>query len=162
MPKESIPFIGVAGIVIKDGKVLLCKRKGSHGGGTWAPPGGSLEYGEEFEEAVKRELLEEIGVRVKDLKFAAVTNNIFKSEKRHSITLFFTCRIKSGTPKIMEQEKCEAIGWFKWGRLPKPLFVPVKRLLEQGFVPSGNWPRLMRQQRSSQSERIKEFPWIST
>ncbi|MDE1851393.1 MAG: NUDIX domain-containing protein [Candidatus Micrarchaeota archaeon] len=135
MSKENVPFIGVAGIVIKNGKVLLCRRKGNHGGGTWAPPGGRLEYGEEFEDAVKRELEEEVGIKVKGLRFASVTNNIFRKEGRHSITLFFTCRIKSGTPRIMEPDKCEAIGWFEWKRLPKPLFVPVQRLLEQGFRP---------------------------
>ncbi len=129
------PFIGVAGIVVKDGKVLLMKRRGAHGGGTWAPPGGKLEFNEEFEDAVRRELLEETGLRVRVVRFGAVTNNIFRNEGKHSITLFFVCSIVSGRVRNMEPDKCDGLGWFKWDALPKPLFVPVLRLLEQGFSP---------------------------
>ncbi|RLC15632.1 MAG: DNA mismatch repair protein MutT, partial [Deltaproteobacteria bacterium] len=53
------PLIGVAAIVIKDKKVLLGKRKNAHGAGTWAFPGGHLEYKESIEECAKREVFEE-------------------------------------------------------------------------------------------------------
>ncbi|MDE1824497.1 MAG: NUDIX domain-containing protein [Candidatus Micrarchaeota archaeon] len=136
MKKETEkPFIGVAGIIIKGGKVLLGKRKGNHGGGTWAPSGGKLEFNEEFEDAVKREVFEETGLKADVVRFAAVTNNIFRKEKKHSITLFFICRIRSGKPRVMEPGKCDGFGWFEWGKLPRPLFLPVRRLLEQGFDP---------------------------
>ncbi len=134
MKKESKkPFIGVAGLIVKDGKVLLGKRLGKHGRGTWGPPGGKLEFNEEFEDAVKREVLEETGLKIKVIRFAAVTNNIFMEEHKHSITLFFLCRITSGILRNREQDKCEELRWFRWNQLPKPLFLPVKKLLEQGF-----------------------------
>ncbi len=40
------PKVGLGVLIFKDGKVLLGKRKGAHGEGTWCPPGGHLEFGE--------------------------------------------------------------------------------------------------------------------
>ncbi len=131
----SRPVVGVAGLVVKDNKVLMGKRKGDHGGGTWAPPGGKLDFGESFEDAVRREVLEETGLTVRVIRFFAVTNNVFRNEKRHSITLFFICRIRSGKLRVMEPDKCEKFGWFEWESLPRPLFLSVKRLREQRISP---------------------------
>ena len=44
------PKVGVGVMVFKDGKILLAKRKGSHGAGEYAFPGGHLEFGESFEQ----------------------------------------------------------------------------------------------------------------
>jgi 8-oxo-dGTP diphosphatase len=43
MTFESRPFVGICSLVIKEGKLLLGKRKGAHGEGEWALPGGPLE-----------------------------------------------------------------------------------------------------------------------
>ena len=48
------PRVGLGVFVKKEGKVLVGERKGSHGAGTWALPGGHLEGGESFEECCKR------------------------------------------------------------------------------------------------------------
>jgi len=45
---DKVPRVGLGVLIIKDGKVLLGRRKGAHGEGTWAPPGGHLECGESF------------------------------------------------------------------------------------------------------------------
>ena len=58
------PRIGVGVIVTKGDRVLLIKRKGAHGQGTWSTPGGHLEYGESPEECAARETAEETGVDI--------------------------------------------------------------------------------------------------
>ncbi len=53
---EQRPRVGIGVMVMKDGKVLLGKRKGSHGAGEYAWPGGHMEYMESFEDVAKREV----------------------------------------------------------------------------------------------------------
>jgi 8-oxo-dGTP diphosphatase len=64
MNQENRPYIGVAVIVVREGRVLLGKRKNAHGAGTWQFPGGHLEYGESIESCARRELFEETGLTI--------------------------------------------------------------------------------------------------
>ena len=50
MTEPKIPRVGVGVIVQRDGRILLGKRLGAHGEGTWALPGGHLEFGESVAE----------------------------------------------------------------------------------------------------------------
>ena len=63
MTKKSIHV--TAGIVLRDGQVFLTKRaQTAHQGGKWEFPGGKVEQGESIEQALVRELDEEIGIKV--------------------------------------------------------------------------------------------------
>lgn len=64
---RRVPFIEVAaGILSSEGRVLIAKRSaGAPLGGLWELPGGKVEPGETSEEAVRRELSEELGVAVR-------------------------------------------------------------------------------------------------
>ncbi len=127
------PFVGVAVIVIKDQKVLLGKRKNSHGSGTWQFPGGHLEFNESIKDCARRELFEETGIKIKNIRFGPYTNDIFQKEKKHYITLFVVADYDSGVLELKEPEKCEKWDWFEWGKLPEPWFLPIKNLLKQNF-----------------------------
>lgn len=126
---ENRPKVGLAVYIIKDKKLLLLKRKGSHGGGSWNPPGGHLEMGESFIQCARRETKEEAGIEIKNIQIAGVTNDIFNIDK-HYITVEMMAELKSGTAKIMEADKATDIGWFELDKLPKPLFLPVKHFLK--------------------------------
>ena len=129
------PEVGIGVCVIKDGKVLLGKRKNSHGGGSWSFPGGHLEMYETWEDCAKREVLEETDLRIKNTKFAGVTNDFFPEEDKHYVTLFIIAYYDSGELKTMEPEKCSDWNWFSWENLPQPLFRPILNLIKQGFDP---------------------------
>ena len=132
---ENVPRVGIGVIVIKDNKVLVGKRKGDHGEGTWSFPGGHLEFNEELEDCARREVLEETGIQIKNIRLGTFTNDIHKDEGRHYVTLFLVSDYDSGEPKVMEPDRCEIWGWFEWDNLPQPLFLPNQHLLEQGFNP---------------------------
>ncbi|MCX6746735.1 MAG: NUDIX hydrolase [Candidatus Pacearchaeota archaeon] len=131
------PKVGLGVIIQKEDKVLLLKRKGSHGAGEWSFPGGHLEFFETFERCAKRETKEETGLDVELVKKdpIAITNDLFNEENKHYITLYMEARYISGEPKILESEKCEDMGWFDWNNLPRPLFLPIQNLIKQKYVP---------------------------
>lgn len=132
---EERPKIGVGVIVIKDNKVLLGKRKNAHGEGSWSFAGGHLEINEEVEECAVREVREEIGISIKNLRKGPFTNDLFKKEGKHYVTVFVVADFDSGEVKAMEPDRCEKWEWFEWHRLPQPLFLPIQNLLKQGFNP---------------------------
>ena len=129
------PWVGVGVVVIKGNKVLLGKRKNAHGEGSWCFPGGHLEFNESVEECAVREVREEIGIEIKNLRLGPFTNDVFEKEGKHYVTLFVIAEYASGKAKVMEPEKCEKWAWFEWNRLPEPLFLPIQNLLKQGFNP---------------------------
>ena len=132
---QDRPKVGIGVILVKDNKVLLLKRKNAHGEGTWSFPGGHLEFNEEFEDCVIREVEEETGITVSNIRFAGLTNDMFQKENKHYVTIFMLCGWVSGEAQIKEPENCEAQGWFEWERLPEPLFLPIVNLLKQGYHP---------------------------
>ena len=60
--------LGAYGLIIKDEKILLIKKHGGPYDGKLDLPGGTIEFCERPEDALKRELLEEVGIVVKDFK----------------------------------------------------------------------------------------------
>ena len=130
---DKRPYIGVAIIVIKDGKVLLGKRKNSHGSGTWHFPGGHLEFNESIEACARRDVFEETGLRIKNIRLGPYTNDMFAKEQKHYVTLFAVAEYDSGVLELKEPEKCETWDWFEWARLPEPPFLSIQNLQKLNF-----------------------------
>jgi len=129
--EEKRPKVGMGVFVFKDGRFLLGKRKNTHGEGSWCLPGGHLEFNEELEDCARREVLEETGVKIKNIRFCTVTNDIFRKEGKHYITIFMLSDWAKGTPKTMEPDKSEGWKWVTKETVPKPLFLPLTTLLKK-------------------------------
>lgn len=129
------PQVGIGVIVMRDGKVLMHLRKGSHGGGTWSFPGGHLEYGETPEQCALREVAEECGVIIANLRRGPYTNDVHESEDKHYITLFILADWAGGETQVLEPNKCERWEWCDWNAMPEPIFLPIRHLKEQGYNP---------------------------
>lgn len=115
--KKGIDYIGVgvgAVIVNEEGKVFLAKRGANvrNERGLWQIPGGGVEFGETLEDALKREVKEEHGIDIEIIKLLSVSNHIIPGEKQHWVSPAFLCKIKGGTPQILEPDKCDEIRWF--------------------------------------------------
>jgi len=129
--EKKYPRVGMGIFVFKDGKFLLGKRKNAHGAGEWALPGGHLEFNEELESCARREVKEETGVEIKNIRFSTITNDIFKKEGKHYITIFMLSDWAEGTPGVIEPDKCEEWKWVSKDNLPEPLFLPLDNLLKK-------------------------------
>ena len=131
---DEKPQVGTATIITRDDKVLLMKRKGPHGQGTWSTPGGHLDFGETLEGCAARETKEEVGLDVFDVRFRTITNDIFETEGKHYITIWMDAR-STGEPYLAADEEAEEIGWYAWDALPDPLFLPLENLVKRNSYP---------------------------
>jgi 8-oxo-dGTP diphosphatase len=131
------PRVGVGVFVLRDGLVLLGQRRGSHGAGTWALPGGHLEFGETVERCALREIHEETGLTVNVVARGPYTNDVFEDAGKHYVTVFVLAQAPHGEPELREPAKCTEWRWCRWSDLPTPLFAPLAALHASGYVPDG-------------------------
>lgn len=122
--------VGVAVLVSQGDKILLGKRKGSHGANLWAPPGGHLEFGETVFDCAIRELLEETGLRAIQLQKSSWVENII--ENKHYITVFVLVDQFEGDVQLLEPNKCFGWDWFSISDLPLELFDSLKSYIHSG------------------------------
>lgn len=107
--------VGV-GVVVRCGDhILLGKRKGAHGAGQWALPGGKPDGGEHPRDAAWRELLEETGLRAYGVwPIDFWTYDRFEEDGLHYVTLYFKTQVTpNDQPQLLEPEKCEDWRWFR-------------------------------------------------
>lgn len=88
MNKKS-PRIVVSAIIRKEGKLLLTKEILESGNEYWIFPGGGVEFGESLEEAVKREIKEELGIDIEIEKLMGFKEAIFPKYNYHTVIFFF-------------------------------------------------------------------------
>jgi 8-oxo-dGTP diphosphatase len=126
---KPVPALGL--MILREGQVLLARRKGALGTGEYSFPGGKLENGESFEAGVLREFSEECGdkIKIKNLRFLVLAN-ILHYRPRHFVNVCFVADWESGEAMNTEPEKLEAWTWYPLERLPFPLFVPSKIMID--------------------------------
>lgn len=125
------PRVGLAAVAIREGRILLGKRRGIIGDATWAPPGGHLEYEESVEECASRELLEETGLIAKTMLRGPYTNNLIAPKKQHYITLFVLISEFEGEVECREPQKCLGWEWFSLDALPTPLITSFNSFIQE-------------------------------
>lgn len=113
------PIVGVAAVVLCDGKVLLEKRRNDPGKGQWSIPGGLIELGEKTKMALVREVKEETGLDVQVLDLIDVFDNLeFDDEGRlryHFVIIDYLAKLKTGMLKASSD--AEDLRWVELGEI---------------------------------------------
>lgn len=123
---RGIDYIGVgvgALIVDEQGRLFLAKRgpKAKNERGLWEFPGGAVEFGETLVAALRREIREEYDIVIEVGALLDVVDHILPEEGQHWVSPAYLCRLVAGVPRIVEPEKCTAIGWFHLDAMPGEL-----------------------------------------
>lgn len=125
--RRGIDHIGVTVCaVIHDGngKILMMKRgqQARDERGNWDICGGAVEFGESIDNAICREVTEELCTEPLDIEFLKVydAHREHAGSPTHWIALVHTVRVDPNKVKIGEPHKIAEIGWFTKDTLPEP------------------------------------------
>jgi 8-oxo-dGTP diphosphatase len=125
--------VGVGALIVDDqGRLFLARRgpQAKNERGLWEFPGGAVERGERLADALRREIREEYGIEIEVGELLDVVDHILPEEGQHWVSPAYLCRIVSGTPAILERDKCAEIGWFAPADAPRDLTVISRENLE--------------------------------
>ena len=114
------PRLTTDGVIIKDNKLLLIKRKNEPFKNKWALPGGFVEYGEKVEDSVTREVFEETGLKTKINNFFNVYSDPDRDPRGHTITLVYSLEIVGGNLK--GNDDASEAKFFELDNLPELAF----------------------------------------
>uniref|UniRef100_A0AAV1TQB4 Nudix hydrolase domain-containing protein n=1 Tax=Peronospora matthiolae TaxID=2874970 RepID=A0AAV1TQB4_9STRA len=140
--QKSVVRVGVGVLLLSlqhPNCVLIGKRKGSHGQGKFALPGGHLEMYESWDECAIREVKEETDLDLKEVTFATVTNDPMEDEGKHYITILMQAVVDDEqTVRNMEPHKCESWSWVPWSDLRsiENMFTPLLHVTRSNFTPA--------------------------
>ncbi|KAE8882607.1 hypothetical protein PF005_g7968 [Phytophthora fragariae] len=140
--QKTVVRVGVGVMLMSKkhpGCVLIGQRKGSHGEGKFALPGGHLEMYETWEECALREIKEETDLELKEAKFTTATNDPMEDEGKHYITILMQAVVDDEqTVKNMEPNKCEGWSWVPWSDLRSrdDMFTPLLHVAHSEFTPT--------------------------
>lgn len=126
--RRGIDHIGIsASFVVHDGKgkVLLQKRGASarDENGRWDVGGGAIEFQETIEDAIEREIREELCTEPLKMEFLNVYDAFreLDGQKTHWIAVMYLVQVDPNKVKIGEPGKIDELGWFTEDNLPSPL-----------------------------------------
>lgn len=123
--------VGVGAVILNEkNEILLLLRKRNAEANHWSIPGGSVEFNETIEDAIKREVQEEISVKINIVKLLGVTNHIIENEGLHWLAPTFLTKIIEGEPLNAEPQKHSELKWFPINNLPKNITITTKKALE--------------------------------
>jgi ADP-ribose pyrophosphatase YjhB (NUDIX family) len=116
----------VIGIVLHEGRLLVCEVVDDHGKHKgWCPLGGGIEFGETREEALQREIREELGCGINILQGPFVFDNIFDhhGHKGHDIILAYLINLEDSSIYVKQRfqirENHGSLHWVEWIDLEK-------------------------------------------
>ncbi len=129
LPGIDFPGVGVGLAILRDGKILLCRRLKAPEAGFWNIVGGKVDHLEPAERAARREAEEETGLTIGSIEFVCATEQIIDADRQHWISLLYRTTDIAGEPRLTEPDKLSAVEWFDLDALPEPLSAFTRALL---------------------------------
>lgn len=123
----SWPRVGCGAAIIKEGKLLLVRRRRDPEAGYWGLPGGKVDPFEPVIDATAREIREELGIVIDPTELLCLVEQIDPAAVHHWIAPVFFVEHYEGVPSIMEPDALADLGWFDLDALPATLTEATKQ-----------------------------------
>jgi phosphoglycolate phosphatase-like HAD superfamily hydrolase/ADP-ribose pyrophosphatase YjhB (NUDIX family) len=143
--EENRPPLATVGALIFNSKneaLMLHTHKWSD---LWGIPGGKIKWGETSEAALRREILEETGLKISDIKFVLVQDCIHSKEfyrDAHFVLLNYTCRCAGKNPRVTLNDEAREFRWVAPAaalkmKLNQPTKILIKAVLKNQKAKTG-------------------------
>ena len=135
------PRLGTGAAILRDGRLLLIRRRRAPDAGVWGLPGGKVDLFETASAAAEREIREEVGLVIRADRLLCNCDQINRAAGEHWFAPVYLVTEPEGEPMIGEPEKHDGLGWFAPGDLPERLTAPTLaavaalRVRPEGFSP---------------------------
>lgn len=128
------PRVGVGAFIKKNDSVLLLKREHEPGKGKWSLPGGIVNLGEKIRDAIKREVEEEVGLKVDIVNIVDIFDSIEYDDKGrvrfHYVIIGFMVKPVGG--EVRGSEEASQVKWFKADELKDlEITITTRKLLKE-------------------------------
>jgi 8-oxo-dGTP diphosphatase len=121
VPGIDVPGLGCGLAILREGKLLLYRRRNAPEAGCWSIVGGKVDHMERAIDSARREAQEESGLTVGTLDLLCISEQIIEEERQHWLSLIYVTEDFAGDARVMEPEKLPEFGWFPLDALPTPL-----------------------------------------
>ena len=122
------PGVGCGAAILSERRILLVKRRKAPEAGHWNLPGGKVDFLERVEDAVRREIREEIGVEIAIERPLSLCEMI-GLDGQHWVSPVYLARLAAGEPTNREPDKLEAVAWFALDAPPQPLALAAREAI---------------------------------
>lgn len=125
------PKVGVGAIMLDDqNRILLQLRNKPPEVDHWSIPGGRVEFMEKLDDAIVREIQEELGVSVVIEDFLCVTDHLVPADNAHWVSPAYLVRVVKGEAENMEPHATKKVEWFPLESLPEKLTVTTNSAVD--------------------------------
>ena len=135
--EDAEPPLATVGALIFNAKNEVLMIRTHKWSGLWGIPGGKIKWGETSEAALRREILEETGLKISGIKFVLLQDCIHSKEfyrDAHFVLLNYTCRCAVKNPRVTLNEEGREFRWVKMAeakklKLNKPTKILIRAVL---------------------------------
>jgi 8-oxo-dGTP diphosphatase len=121
VPGIDVPGLGCGLAILREGKLLLYRRRNAPEAGCWSIVGGKVDHMERAIDSARREAQEESGLAIGAVDLLCISEQIIEEERQHWLSLIYMTEDFAGEARVMEPEKLPEFGWFPLDALPAPL-----------------------------------------
>lgn len=125
---DKQPVLTTDGLITKRDKILLVKRDIEPFQGFWVLPGGHVDYNEKVEQAIKREMKEELGVMVEIKNLVGVYSDPERDPRYHSVSVAYELKKRPG--EISLNDEAGAFDFFHPDNLPYKMGFDHRKIIK--------------------------------